>query len=64
MRTNRTIDNIKSWLTDQSYTGGHGEDKQGTGPHTNMDHCNQHMQWDQYGQMLSDAVRLDNQLGR
>ena len=38
--TFKPIDNAKSWVTDQSYTGGHGKDKQGKGPHTNTESCN------------------------
>ena len=41
--TGRWINNAKSWLTDQSYTGGHGEFPNGTslhdGPHNNFDNC-------------------------
>ena len=39
-RTNAPINNAKQWVTDQSYTGGHGEDKQGKGVHTNTESCN------------------------
>ena len=49
--TFKPIDNAKSWVTDQSYTGGHGKDKQGKGPHTNMDHCNKNM----HGKTWTDA---------
>merc|ERR1712013_495128 len=44
--TGRWINNAKSWLTDQSYTGGHGEFPNGTslheGPHNNFDNCTEH----------------------
>jgi len=39
-KTNKEIDNTKSWSTDQAYTGGHGvREYQGKGPHTNVDRC-------------------------
>ena len=33
--TGRRINYVKSWLTDQAYTGGHGPEARGTGPATN-----------------------------
>ena len=53
MKDNATgiwINNAKSWLTDQSYTGGHGEDPNGVpyhndGPHNNYDLCTKTPDW-------------------
>ena len=33
--TGRAISGVKSWLTDQAFTGGHGQAAYGTGPATN-----------------------------
>jgi len=49
-KTGKAIDNTKSWVTDQSYTGGHGAEYQGVGPHTNKDRCslelsNKHLEY-------------------
>jgi len=38
-KTNKTIDNTKSWSTDQAYTGGHGPGAEKNGAHTNFDRC-------------------------
>ena len=48
--TGKWIINAKSWLTDQSYTGGHGEDPNGVpyhndGPHKNYDLCTKTPDW-------------------
>merc|ERR1711972_740459 len=48
--TGKWINNAKSWLTDQSYTGGHGEDPNGVpyhndGPHNNYDLCTKTPDW-------------------
>merc|ERR1712012_1546765 len=48
--TGKWINNAKSWLTDQSYTGGHGEDPNGVpyhndGPHNNYDLCTKSPDW-------------------
>ena len=47
------IVSTKAWLTDQAYTGGHGEEYQGNGTHTNMDHCNKNMPSEK---IVSDAA--------
>ena len=39
-KTGKAIDNTKAWVTDQAYTGGHGAQLMGSGPHTNDDTCN------------------------
>merc|ERR1711963_180512 len=52
-KTGREINNVKSWGTDQTYTGGHGNDQHkwgaphhGEGPHTNFVDCNEEMDGD------------------
>lgn len=47
-KTNRTIDNTKSWSTDQAYTGGHGPGANGTGAHYNFDHCSTKLEYGDY----------------
>ena len=34
--TNRAYESVKTWLTDQAYTGGHGDQFKGIGPVTNI----------------------------
>ena len=50
--TGKWIINAKSWLTDQLYTGGHGEYPDGKpyhsdGPHNNYDNCTKRPGWTQ-----------------
>jgi len=46
-KTGRQIYSTKSWGTDQTYTGGHGNaNRTGEGPHTNFDDCNEDEAWE------------------
>merc|ERR1712121_454391 len=54
-KTGIRIDNVKSWGTDQTYTGGHGNDNytygaphHGEGPHTDFVDCNEEMDGDSW----------------
>merc|ERR1719244_1266719 len=39
VNSGRAVKNIKSWLTDQAYTGGVGDEFRGVGPVTNQETC-------------------------
>jgi len=61
-KTGKAIDNTKSWVTDQAYTGGHGAEFKGNGTytdpgnHTNYDHCSMKLS-DDYGDYRCEKLR-------